>query len=673
MAAPKKNVKQPIKKTVQPAAKPAKVVHAPKEIKQKSFYIALIIFAFILYGNTLYNKYSMDDDFVTNNNQTIQKGVSGIPEIFQTRYSEGKYQYEYRPIVKSIFAIEYEIFGMNPGVSHFFNILLYALTCVLLFYLLRKFLKNFPVILPFIITLLFMAHPLHTEVVASLKNRDEMLSFFGCLLSLHFFIKYTENKKVLNIVAGILIYLLAYLSKQSALTFLVIIPLALYFFTDIKLKTLLIILGSLAIIAIAIRIGTNRFLPQSVRDIFYFENPLFFMKGRIARIPTALITLLFYIKILIFPHPLVFYYGYDQVPIPGWSDPWIYVSLILYLAMFVWAIMNFKKKHILSFAILYYLINISMYSNFVKPAMGIVAERYAYAASLGFAIVVGYLLYKIFKIDFSKPLISQDARRKVIMVVSIILILYSYKTIGRNFDWKTELSLYEADLPYLNNSAKANALYAGTLLADVRRNMQQPNAKQKIELAVKHYNRAIEIYPKYATAYNNLGTIYFSIYRQYDKAIPYFKKAVEVFPEYYEAYHNLGYAHELLGDTTSAILYYNKSILAKKDYILPYSNISMIEFKRGNFEKAVAMNEKMMKLDPSSDVPYVNIGNFYLMRSDTTTAVRYWEKAVEKFPSNSQLIGNLVKYYQQKGDMSKVNYYQGMINQNELKRNKAEY
>jgi Flp pilus assembly protein TadD len=85
------------------------------------------------------------------------------------------------------------------------------------------------------------------------------------------------------------------------------------------------------------------------------------------------------------------------------------------------------------------------------------------------------------------------------------------------------------------------------------------------------------------------------------------------------------------------------------------------------------MNEKMMKLDPSSDVPYVNIGNFYLMRRDTTTAVKYWEKAVEKFPSNSQLIGNLVKYYQQKGDMSKVNYYQGMINQNELKRNKAEY
>lgn len=106
----------------------------------KIYALILIIFTFILYGNTLWNKYSLDDDLVIYKNPTVQKGIKGIPEIFTTFYSEGKQKYEYRPIVKTTFAIEYEVFGENPFISHLINVLLYIATILLIFFLLKKFL-----------------------------------------------------------------------------------------------------------------------------------------------------------------------------------------------------------------------------------------------------------------------------------------------------------------------------------------------------------------------------------------------------------------------------------------------------------------------------------------------------------------------------------------------------
>ena len=55
--------------------------------------------------------------------------------------------------------------------------------------LLRRLLKNYHIFFPFLTVMLFLAHPLHTEVVASLKNREEILSFLGVLLALKYFLK----------------------------------------------------------------------------------------------------------------------------------------------------------------------------------------------------------------------------------------------------------------------------------------------------------------------------------------------------------------------------------------------------------------------------------------------------------------------------------------------------
>ncbi|MBK8366589.1 MAG: hypothetical protein IPL10_03970 [Bacteroidetes bacterium] len=124
----------------------------------------------------------MDDQFVTENSYT-NKGLKTIKKIFTSYYAEsdGKNNYEYRPIVKLSFALEHELFGVRPWVGHLINILLYAICLLLLYKVLLLIFHQQTSTFNLLIVLLFAVLPIHTEVVASLKNRDVLLCFcFVC-------------------------------------------------------------------------------------------------------------------------------------------------------------------------------------------------------------------------------------------------------------------------------------------------------------------------------------------------------------------------------------------------------------------------------------------------------------------------------------------------------------
>ena len=224
----------------------------------------LIIFAFsaILYANSIPNDYNMDDELVTKNHRLTSKGISAIPEIFTTTYYKDAmgYAYEYRPMVLTSFAIEHQIFGDKPPVSHFINVLLYGLCCILLFRVLKKITLGFSVLIPLGITLLFVAHPAHTEVVSSIKNRDEILGLLFSLLTWLAALRAVNgNNKWL--VGVLLFFIAAVMSKLSVLPFNLIIPLAILLFTDAGFKKVITI--SL-LLSIATFIVLNTFLYDKV-------------------------------------------------------------------------------------------------------------------------------------------------------------------------------------------------------------------------------------------------------------------------------------------------------------------------------------------------------------------------------------------------------------------------
>jgi len=182
-------------------------------------FVFIFIVSFVLYGNTIGHYYNMDDVFVVKDNAMVQKGISAIPEIFSSRYFENSQaKFGYRPFTKAVYAIEVSLFGVNPHVSHFINLLLYALLAfVMLLWLKRIFAEKVSILFVWAVLLLWMFHPIHTEVVASLKNREEILYLlFAVWASIHF-MNFIETGKWYQLVIALVLFVSSFLSKQSAI------------------------------------------------------------------------------------------------------------------------------------------------------------------------------------------------------------------------------------------------------------------------------------------------------------------------------------------------------------------------------------------------------------------------------------------------------------------------
>ena len=188
-------------------------------------YVVAII-ALALYYPTISYDYNLDDELVTRGLEYQESGLEvthytaygtdSLARIFSEPYykdSKGN-SYGFRPITHTSFALEHEIFGESASTSHTINVILYALLGVLIGFLIRKLFPGWNPSLAWIVALLFVVHPMHIEVVASIKNRDEILAmvFFvsGWLALIRL-----QSRPWLAITSGLLFLALSIYSKLS--------------------------------------------------------------------------------------------------------------------------------------------------------------------------------------------------------------------------------------------------------------------------------------------------------------------------------------------------------------------------------------------------------------------------------------------------------------------------
>ncbi|MBK8806067.1 MAG: hypothetical protein IPO21_05220 [Bacteroidales bacterium] len=176
-------------------------------MKKNISQLIILISVFIIYGNTLRNEYALDDAIVITQNDFTKEGFSGIGKHLSNESFTGFFKEEkklvsggrYRPLSFITFSLEYEFFGENPHVSHFINIVLYILLSLLIFKILLLLFKEENQVwykrISFWATMLFVFHPIHTEVVANIKGRDEILTFLGALAALYVAILYVKASK----------------------------------------------------------------------------------------------------------------------------------------------------------------------------------------------------------------------------------------------------------------------------------------------------------------------------------------------------------------------------------------------------------------------------------------------------------------------------------------------
>lgn len=192
-------------------------------------YVLLFFTVILVYGNTLNHSYVWDDALVIQQNEYTKAGINGIKDIWTKKvYLHNRDVY--RPIPQTIFALTYQLSPDKPKLAHIVNILVYGLAVMVTFWFLTLLFSKQNNWLLFFISLLFALHPVHTEVVANIKSLDEILAYLFGILSLSFWVIFLKKPSLKSFLLLIAFFAMALLSKISAITFLAIFLLILYFY-----------------------------------------------------------------------------------------------------------------------------------------------------------------------------------------------------------------------------------------------------------------------------------------------------------------------------------------------------------------------------------------------------------------------------------------------------------
>lgn len=596
--------------------------------------VLIFVLSFFQYSNTFQNQYAWDDNLVITDNARVQKGIAGIPDLFLKYNSKYKSdQYGYRPIVLSSFAIDYQLFGLNPKAGHIINVFWFSLLCVVLYNVLRKIFFRFSELAPLLITMLFLVHPIHVEVVANIKSRDEIFSLLFSLISLFYLMKYQDNLRVKNLVISAAVFLLAFLSKESAVTFLFVMLLTICYRNDWKLSKQFVLpsiaIAMLFIIALAIvkvYTGSQLGVASSQGAGIYYENSKlgnsFMYTGDFSiKLANAFTVLVLYLKNFFLPFHLVYYYGYNQVPVAAWSDVLVIISCILHITLAVIAFLNLRKHAAISYGIFSYFISISFYTHLVTPLADTMADRFYFTPSLFFITFLVFAICRLLNIDIRKPLpgnfkvnsIKSFFDKKPVAFVLILLML-SITTFARNKVWKDDFTLISNDMPALENCSRAHYYYANLIKGKL---MQVPDAAMEHDM-IFHFNRSIEISDSAYYSYMALGTYYCDL-KRFNEGIPVLTKMAALFPNQADPHYYLGQALYQTGSLNEGIAHLEKSLTLAPEVSITYYDLALAYAKNDEFNRSLDTLKTMEQKFQASMLLFDAYGKVFYQRALKST------------------------------------------------------
>ena len=523
--------------------------------------------------------------------------------------------------------MQWELAPNNPKVGHFFNVILYALLGIVVFYFLIKLVGKRYRLFCFATTTLFISHPIHTEVVANIKSIDDILAMGFSLIGIVFLLNYLAQPKKMWLFFSLALFMLAFWSKESTITYVLLIPLILLLFKKQGIKEALSY-SSWYLIPFGVYILMRYRVLESIsgdRSIAELDNLLVAAPTIVIRIATALKILILYLWKLIFPHPLMNDYSLYQISYSDFSQAWPYLAFLIYGGLILVVIKFWKKLPLLSFGIAYFLITISLYTNLFFTIGTSFGERLLFAPSLGFCLVLVFLLFKLFDVDLtSKQFKKVKAPFYFILVLTIA---YSFKTINRNNAWKNNFTLYATDIKNCDKSARCHYYYGLGLMKEKAINTKdQTQRNELIKQAVTSFKAAIIIYPSYSDAWGQLGLAYYRL-KNYRAAENAYLKAAEYNPSNATALSNLGSMYFELKQYSAAKNSLKRAVTVNPNHLDALYNYASTLGTLGEFKSAITYFKKAIDLDPKNARYYQMTGISYQNMGNQQEANYYFQQA----------------------------------------------
>lgn len=644
-------------------------------MSNKYTFTTLIILAFVViinYGKVIQNEYSLDDHYYLSQISSVET-ISDIPSSLKLKFSI----VDYRPIATLSFALE-KVFisnSPNPSTSHIINLILYILNGWMLFFILNLFSyskqkKYFSLLT----TILFLILPLHTSMVANVKSRDGLLSFLFGITYFYFVIRLltVSDKwvtKLFLLFSAIICIILGIYSKLDAFNFLLITPILFIIFNKkINFKNVLRFLIITLVTFQSVRFLFNNWIENRTEAIVYTstveqtpyaenlsdpiiftENPIVEYESLSYKLAYVIQTVFEYIFMVFKPSGHYFYYGYDMVPVLPLSDPTIWLKLSLILILICSAIWMYNKNKLYSFSIAFFFISLIYCSNFITPVSGIVADRYAYVASMGACI--GLSIWIFSATEFLKSKLSKiewNTKSSNILLVSpfvIIFIIYLPFNQQRSKDWKNLFSIFEADLPKIGHqSYEANRIALKNYVETGIDTDQPQLRKEYFQKGLAIGKQAMEIYPDGQLAQEG---IIMSIYGLEDfyGAVNFSRKVIEKFDTTEIGWRMLTEYYYINKQLDSAAMGYRKLIdILPSDPNLYFFYVTTLQ-QNNQMDLAIQYLDSLASKQPKSYLPEQAKTYLYLETKDTAQAVFFMEKAMEKGWRDNKILDIAGKYW----------------------------
>jgi Flp pilus assembly protein TadD len=630
-----------------------KVTSEVKEIQKSYSWMlwAVGIVSFALYANTLAHGFVLDDIAVIQENKFVKNGILGIKDIFTTFYWQGYWNSNsglYRPMSLVFFAIEWQLMPNSPFIHHFSNVVFYVLNNILLFIILRHFFKNYSYWITFIIVILFAVHPIHTEVVANIKSRDEILCLFFFLLSVYGLFC---RKGMYWKISSVIFFLFCLLSKEAGILFLPILAFLLWKESKDRKELLRGILPHVVITVCWLL--WHQFVinssPYKKIQYTYLDNSLVACKDTLTQIATGFTILGRYICNAFFPVNMSYDYSFNQIPCAEFFSFSFLGSVFLILLLLGIAFYFRKKCGAISFGIIFFFMTIALATNILMLIGTTMGDRLLYTPVLGICIAFVFIIFHSFK-----KMQNDSNSSRLIVGFGLLFLVFFTNSFQRNKDWKSNFTLLTSDINHAPNSARVNFNYATTFFSDLPEDVSEQQSQ--LPSIIEYYKRVLRIDPNDKSTLMNLGVCYYRI-KDYDNAYNYTSKAMQIDPNDGTLFRNIADIYFMKLDYEKAVTYYKKCILSKSDDSNTYNFFGSALFNLKRYSEAITVFEEGLKKQPEHAQMWMNYGNALAMSSRLKEAIKTFEKAYALDPNQKQALNCLFMAYRDIGDYVNANYY----------------
>uniref|UniRef100_A0A8C7B3B0 Protein O-mannosyl-transferase TMTC1 n=1 Tax=Neovison vison TaxID=452646 RepID=A0A8C7B3B0_NEOVI len=565
----------------------------------------------------------------------------------------------------SVFLYRLNIFltGMNPFYFHAVNVVLHCLVTLVLMYTCDKAVfRNRG--LAFATALLFAVHPVHTEAVAGIVGRADVLA---CLLFLLAFLSYNRSVDQHHVgecfppttspfflLLSLFLGTCAMLVKETGITvFGVCLVYDLFSLSHKQEKSYLTARSSRHFL-----LTMRPFLKRAalvisyVIVVLYFrlwimggsmplfseqDNPASFSPYILTRFLTYSYLLAFNVWLLLAPVTLCYDWQVGSIPLV--ETIWDVRNLATILLAVVMTLLSlhclaaFKRlehKEVLV-GLLFLVFPFIPASNLFFRVGFVVAERVLYMPSMGYCILFVHGLRKLY------AGLNRWGATTLTVCTALLLLLFSWKTVKQNEIWLSRESLFRSGVQTLPHNAKVHYNYAN-FLKDQGRNRE----------AIYHYRTALRLYPRHASALNNLGTLT----RDTAEAKMYYQRALQLNPQHNRALFNLGNLLKSQEKKEEAITLLKDSIKYGPEFADAYSSLASLLAEQERFKEAEEIYLAGIKNCPDSSDLHNNYGVFLVDTGSPEKAVAHYQQAITLSPSHHVAMVNLGRLYRSLGDNS---------------------